>query len=195
MAPWQQAPAQFSYHERQPDGSYTHAEFLAEGPADARPPLIQAMIDATTHADRIVTYSSFGKSRIREMQQSVPQLAAELAAPEKKLGDLYPVMPRCVYHPGFNGSYSLKAILTPLVPELTYDDLVIVDGRVASVEIARLLFVAGKIPRHEHDRVRNELLYYCERHTWAMVRLLERLQGTGLHSLAATSWSAHRGTK
>src|SRR6266700_1060793 len=32
MAPWQQAAAQFSYHERQPDGSYTHAAFLAEGP-------------------------------------------------------------------------------------------------------------------------------------------------------------------
>jgi hypothetical protein len=48
----------------------------------------------------------------------------------------------------------LKQILTPLVPELTYDDLLIVDGRVASVEIARLLFVAGKIARHEHDRFR-----------------------------------------
>src|SRR5438309_622122 len=40
MAPWQQAAAQFSYHERQPDGSYTHAAFLAEGPQDARPPLV-----------------------------------------------------------------------------------------------------------------------------------------------------------
>src|SRR6266705_1707231 len=30
MAPWQQAAAQFSYHERQPDGTYTHAAFLAE---------------------------------------------------------------------------------------------------------------------------------------------------------------------
>jgi predicted Zn-dependent protease len=53
---------------------------------------------------------------------------------------------------------------------------VIVDGRVASVEIARLLFVAGKIPRHEHARVRKDLLDYCERDTWAMVRLLEKLR-------------------
>src|SRR5438552_1999516 len=44
MAPWQQAAAQFSYHERQPDGSYTHAAFLAEGPRDARPPLAAAMV-------------------------------------------------------------------------------------------------------------------------------------------------------
>jgi hypothetical protein len=176
MAPWQQAPAQFSYHERQPDGTFTHAEFLAEGPADARPPLVEAMVHATAHADRVVMYTSFEKTRIREMQQAVPRLADELAALQAKLLDLHPVMRNCVYHPGFNGSYSLKEILTPLVPELTYDDLVIVDGRVASVEIARLLFVAGKIPRHEHDRVRKDLLDYCERDTWAMVKLLEKLE-------------------
>jgi predicted RecB family nuclease len=176
MAPWQQAAAQFSYHERQPDGTYTHAEHLAEGPRDARPPLVEAMIAVTAKADRVVMYTAFEKTRIREMQASVPHLAAELAALEAKLLDLHPVMRNCVYHPGFNGSYSLKAILTPLVPDLTYEDLVIVDGRLASVEIARLLFVAGKIPRHEHERVRKDLLNYCERDTWAMVRLLERLR-------------------
>jgi hypothetical protein len=176
MAPWQQAAAQFSYHERQPDGSYTHAAHLAEGPNDARPPLAEAMIRATAKADRVVTYTAFEKTRIRELQQAVPELAAELAALEAKLIDLHPVVKNCVYHPDFRGSFSLKDILTPLVPELTYSDLVIVDGRVASVEIARLLFVADKIPQHERDRVRQDLLNYCERDTWAMVKLLERLR-------------------
>ena len=181
MAPWQQAAAQFSYHERQPDGTYTHAAFLAEGPEDARPKLTAAMIRATARADRVATYTSFEKTRIRDLQKAVPDLADELAALEAKLLDLHPVVKNCVYHPGFLGSFSLKYILTPLVPDLTYNDLVIVDGRVASVEIARLLFVADKIPRHERDRVRQDLLNYCERDTWAMVRLLERLK-----ELAAT---------
>ena len=176
MFPWQQAAAQFSYHERQADETYTHSAFLAEGPQDARPPLAEAMVRATANADRVVMYTSFEKTRIRELQQAVPQLATELAALEAKLIDLHPVVKDCVYHPGFNGSFSLKDILTPLVPELTYNDLVIVDGRVASVEIARLLFVADKIPKHERDRVRKELLEYCERDTWAMVRLVERLR-------------------
>ena len=175
MAPWQQAAAQFSYHERQPDGTYTHAAFLAEGPEDARPKLAAAMVRATAQADRVVTYTGFEKTRIRELQQAVPAIAAELAALEAKLLDLHPVVKNCVYHPDFLGSFSLKDILTPLVPELTYSDLVIVDGRVASVEIARLLFVADKIPTHERDRVRQDLLNYCERDTWAMVKLVERL--------------------
>ena len=176
MGPWHQAAAQFSYHERRPDGSYTHAAFLAEGPEDARPKLAAAMIRATANADRVVTYTSFEKTRIRDLQEAVPDLAPELAALEQKLLDLHPVVKNCVYHPGFQGSFSLKYILTPLVPDLTYKDLVIVDGRVASVEIARLLFVADKIPKHERDRVRQDLLNYCERDTWALVRLLERLR-------------------
>jgi len=176
MGPWQQAAAQFSYHERQPDGTYTHAAFLAEGPLDARPPLAQAMVRATANADRVVTYTSFEKTRIRDLQRAVPELATELAALEAKLIDLYPVVKNCVYHPDFRGSFSLKDILTPLVPELTYNDLVIVDGMVASVEIARLLFVADKIPKHERDRVRQELLDYCQRDTWAMVKLVEKLR-------------------
>jgi hypothetical protein len=81
-----------------------------------------------------------------------------------------------VYHPDFGGSFSLKDVLPALVPDLTYSDLVIVDGLVASVEIARLLFVAGKIAKEEHDRVRQDLLNYCERDTWAMVRVLEKLR-------------------
>src|SRR6185437_4776694 len=170
--PWQQAAAQFSYHERQPDGTYTHAAHLAEGPLDARPPLAEAMINATLNADLILMYTSFEKTRIRELQAAVPALKDELVKLEKKLFDLKPVVKNNVYHPDFLGSFSLKDILHPLVPELTYNDLVIVDGRIASVEIARLLFVADKIPRQERERVRQDLLNYCERDTWAMVRLV-----------------------
>lgn len=176
MAPWEQAPAQFSYHEANGDGTYKHAEYLAEGSHDARPELARAMIAATQGAERIATYSHFEKTKIRGLQQAVPELRPELEALEQKLIDLLPIVRENVYHPDFLGSFSLKYVLTPLVPELTYDDLVIVDGLVASVEIARLLFVAQKIAPEERDRVREDLLDYCERDTWAMVKVLERLR-------------------
>src|SRR5258708_5630745 len=41
------------------------------------------------------------------------------------------------------------------------------------VEIVRLLFVVDKIPKHERDRVRRDLLDYCHRDALAMVRLVE----------------------
>jgi uncharacterized protein DUF2779 len=176
MAPWEQAAAQFSYHEARRDGTYAHVGYLAEGPEDARPPLARAMLEATAGAERIVMYTPFERTRIRSLQQAVPELGGALKTLEDKLIDLHPVIRDHVYHPDFEGSFSLKYVLHPLVPELTYSDLVIVDGLVASVEIARLLFVAQRIPAEERDRVRKDLLDYCERDTWAMVKLLERLR-------------------
>lgn len=176
MAPWEQAAAQFSYHEAQSDGTHRHVGYLAEGAQDARPPLARAMIEATKAAERVVMYTPFEKTRIRGLQKSVPELKTELEELERKLIDLHPVLRDYVYHPDFHGSFGLKYVLAPMVPGLTYSDLVIVDGMVASVEIARLLFVAQKIPAEERDRVRQDLLNYCERDTWAMVKLLERLR-------------------
>ncbi|MCC6317201.1 MAG: DUF2779 domain-containing protein [Gemmatimonadaceae bacterium] len=177
MAPWGMAAAQFSYHESQPGGGYRHQEHLAEGPEDARPLVAQRLVEATRGAAKVVTYSSFEKTRIRALRETVPSLAGELTALEGKLVDLLPIVRDHVYHPRFLGSFSLKHVLPALVPELSYSDLVIVDGRVASVEIARLLFVADRIPAAERDHVRHDLLEYCKRDTWAMVRLLEVLRG------------------
>ena len=176
LAPWGAAVAQFSYHEEQRDGSYRHVGWLAEGPGDPRRELAEAMLEATAGARRIVTYSAYEKTRITELKRLVPERAAALDELLAKLVDLLPVVRNNVYHPEFRGSFSLKYVLSPLVPDLSYNDLVIVDGRLASVEIARLLFVAHKIPVAERDRLRQDLLDYCERDTWATVRLMARLR-------------------
>lgn len=180
LAPWGAAVAQFSYHQEEPDGSLSHVGWLAEGPGDPRRELAEAMLVATAGARRIVTYSAYEKTRIRELQLLVPERAAALEELLGKLVDLLPVVRNNVYHPDFKGSFSLKYVLTPLVPELSYNDLVIVDGRLASVEIARLLFVAHKIPEAERDRLRQDLLDYCERDTFATVRLMAKLRELAL---------------
>ena len=176
LGPWHQAAAQFSYHQEDGHGGFTHAEHLAEGPLDARPALARAMLEATADAERVVHYSPFEKTRIKSLQKSVPELEGGLKELESKLIDLLPVIRNNVYHPDFQGSFSLKFVLPALIPELTYDDLVIVDGMVASVEIARLLFVAGKLSPKQHEKTRHDLLEYCKRDTWATVKLVERLR-------------------
>ncbi len=182
LGPWRQTAAQFSYHERQPDDTYAHTEFLAEGPEDPRDPppdpresLARAMLAATRRAERVVVYTHFEGTRIKELAEHLPHLADELLALKDKLFDLNPVIENHVYHPDFAGSFSLKKVLTPLVPGLGYDDLIIVDGRFASVEIARLLFVSGRIPPAAREQTRRDLLEYCKRDTWATVKLVERL--------------------
>jgi hypothetical protein len=174
--PWEQTAVQFSYHELQPDGSYLHDEYLAEGPDDPRAEIADRLIAATATADRIVHFSHFEKTRINALAEQLPERADELLAITEKLVDLLPIVRDNVYHPEFRGSFSLKNILTPLVPDLTYDDLVIMDGMVASVEIARLLFFAHKVK--DRAKTRHDLLEYCKRDTWATVKLVERLGTT-----------------
>jgi predicted RecB family nuclease len=176
MGPWHQAAAQFSYHETVPGGGYRHEQHLADGGDDARPGVARRLIDATRNARRVVMYSHFEKTQIGALAEAVPALAPELLALRDKLIDLLPVVREHVYHPGFQGSFSIKYVLGPLVPGLDYSDLVIVNGLVASVQIARLLFVADRIAPDERPNVRRQLLEYCERDTWATVRLLESLR-------------------
>jgi hypothetical protein len=180
VGPWRQVVVQFSYHEQVAGvpGGYRHSAYLAEGPGDPREELALRLLEATADAERIVMYSSFERTRIRELAGWLPHLAADLNALQGKLVDLLPVIQRHVYHPRFAGSFSIKRVLNPMVPDLTYDDLAIVDGQVASVEIARLLFVAHKV--RDRDQLRRDLLAYCERDTWAMVRLLESLRGAAV---------------
>jgi hypothetical protein len=121
-------------------------------------------------------YTSFEVGCVRKLREAVPELDEPLHEIEQKLIDLRPVVLDHVYHPDFGGSFSIKDILTPLVPELSYKDLAVNDGNVASAEIARLLLEEDTIPDDERAQLRKDLLKYCEQDTLAMVKLVWRLR-------------------
>ncbi len=176
VAPWGIVPVQFSYHERAPDGSLSHTAWLAEGPEDPRPGLARALVDATRRADVVATYSGYEHRCIGVLEEAVPELAAELARLDDRLRDLLPVVRDHIAHPDFGGSFSIKDVLGPLAGDLSYDGLEVSDGQVASVELARLLLRGDRMTPEERDAKRAALLQYCHMDTYAMVRLLERLE-------------------
>src|SRR2546427_3323437 len=104
-------------------------------------------------------------------------LAKELERIERRLVDLLPLVRNYVYHPDFGGSFSIKRTLPALVPGLSYADLKIREGETATLELMRLLFSGDELPPGERAELREALLRYCERDTWAMVRMLEQLRG------------------
>lgn len=176
LKPWAQVTAQFSYHEQQADGSYLHQEHLADGPGDPREGLARALLQATASADVVLMYHHFERDRIKELADALPHLAHDLLALAAKLVDLLPIVERTVYHPDFAGSFSIKTVLPVLVPGLPYDDLHIQEGGTAALELWRLLSSGDAIPPAECKRIRTDLLAYCQRDTWAMVKLVERLR-------------------
>ncbi len=154
----------------------THSEWLARGPEDPRPALAGALLEACRGARTVLMYTSFERRQIRGLADAVPALRDELLALDARLVDLAQIVRRHVYHPDFGGSFSLKDVLPALVPELTYDDLAVNDGGLASALLNRMLLRGDPATPQERANLRADLLAYCKMDTWAMVTLLKRLR-------------------
>ncbi|HWP36415.1 MAG TPA: DUF2779 domain-containing protein [Gemmatimonadales bacterium] len=175
--PWQQVPAQFSCHVRREDGQTEHHEWLADGPGDPRRELATRLIEACQDVHQVLAYNaSFEQDCILHLADVFPDLREQLLRIAERLGDLLPIVREGVYHPEFNGGFGLKAVAPALVPEVSYDDLVIASGGEATLELARLLLTTDELGREERQDVRRQLLEYCKRDTWCLVRLLDRLR-------------------
>ena len=168
--PWQQIPVQFSLHI---DGG-EHREFLAEGGGDPRRPFVEALLEAVPEDGPIVVYNKgFEAGRLRELAGWFPEYEVELGAMEARLVDLLPIVRNHVYHPGFGGSFSIKAVQATLNPEAGWGELEVQSGDVAAAQLKMLLLNPGEL--EDPDEVRSSLLAYCKQDTWAMVELLRTL--------------------
>src|SRR5213596_1797331 len=176
--PWQNVPVQFSVHVEERGRGMVHREWIADGPCDPRPALAEALVAACAGTRKVVAYyASFERDCLRHLAEAVPALANELERIERKLIDLIPVVRNHVYHPDFGGSFSIKRTLPALVPGLSYADLKIQEGETASVELQRLMLEGDEMLPEEKAGLREALRRYCERDTWAMVKMLEKLRG------------------
>lgn len=174
--PWTKIPVQYSAHREEGSG-HAHVSFLADDNGDPRLALAQSLVEHCAGTGAVVTYhSSFEKSCLRGLAEAVPSLHEELMEIHDRVVDLEPMVAHHVYHPDFNGSFSLKIVLPTLCPRVTYEGLAIADGSTAQLELARLLYGAGRISDAERASLRADLLAYCERDTWAMVALHQRLR-------------------
>jgi predicted RecB family nuclease len=175
--PWENMPVQFSVHREGANGRFAHHTFLADGPEDPRPAMAERLVEACAGAKKVVAYyASFERECLKNLAAAVPALATEVDAIAANLIDLLPLVRNHIYHPDFGGSFSIKHVLPALVPSLSYADLTINDGETASLELMRLLF-DETLKGEERAGLRRALLAYCERDTWAMVKLLERIRG------------------
>ena len=169
-------PVQFSCHVLGPSG-LEHHEWLAEGPGDPREEFAKKVLLACAGAKTIVAYNApFEKRCVKSLTGALPHLSSDLTALSKRIRDLLPIVRDHVYHPDFGGSFSIKSVLPALVSGLGYDDLEIQGGSAASTALEVLLFDADALDPDARQRLRKNLLSYCERDTLAMVKLHQRLR-------------------
>jgi predicted RecB family nuclease len=176
MHPYDHLPFQFSLHiEREPGAEPEHHEFLADDRTDLRSKFIASLCDVVGERGSIVVYNQqFESARLSDLASWFPEFCDRIKNIQSRLWDLLPIIRNHVYHPAFAGSYSLKAVLPALVPEMTYEGMTVADG-VDAGRAWESLIRAGGNPE-ERNRLRSALLVYCEQDTFALLRLLDKLR-------------------
>jgi predicted RecB family nuclease len=170
--PYQRVPFQWSVHHLDQAGNLTHEDFLADGPDEPRRALAEALIEAVgDNPEPIIVFTSFEAGVIRDLARDLPDLEKPLLAMIERLQDLHKLVKTNFYHPGFVGSFSIKAVGPALVPDLGYDKLEgIAEGMGASAAFYGL--TTDQLgPDQDPATLKAALLAYCELDTMAMVRV------------------------
>lgn len=171
--PYETIPTQWSNHIEFEDGTVRHEDYLSDGASDPREELTTTLLKSVGHEGSICVYSSYERSVLERLAETLPHYRPQLKQVIARLWDLHEVIKEHYYHPGFSGSYSIKDVLPAVVPSLSYDNLEINDGGVAARAYYRMVFEESDWI--ERLRIRDALLQYCERDTLAMLELRRAL--------------------
>ena len=121
--PYQPVPFQWSLHIEHRDGSLEHFEFLElTGTIPARA-VANALLSAIKSDGPIFMFTGYERTWINALIAFCPDLRDRLEGLASRLFDLHPIAKRHYYHPAMQGSWSIKAILPTIAPELDYASL------------------------------------------------------------------------
>ena len=174
--PYQQIPFQYSvFLKKNKNSEAEHFEFLAEPGIDPRKKFIENLLKVIKGKGDVLVYNkTFEITRLNEIARDFPEYADEIEKLISRIKDLMtPFQKKYYYSPEMKGSYSIKAVLPALVPELSYDNLEINEGGLASIAYESLqtetdlMFIA---------EIKQQLLEYCKLDTLGMVRILEKIE-------------------
>ena len=177
--PYQQIPFQYSLHYmEQQGGELNHSEFLASPNYDPRKELTEKLINEIPDNVCVLAYNmSFEKSILEDLGSWFPEHSDRIEAIIGNMKDLMaPFRSKDYYLWKMNGSYSIKAVLPALIPELSYDEMEISDGGMAMNAYATMCETEDP---GELERIRKALLEYCRLDTLGMVRIVEKLREIG----------------
>lgn len=173
--PYQQIPFQYSIHiKKDKDSTENHFEFLAEPGEDPRKKFIENLLQNIKRKGDVIVYNkTFEITRLKEIARDFPKFADEIEKLISRIKDLMiPFQKKYYYAPEMKGSYSIKVVLPALVPKLSYNELEINEGGMASIAYESLQTETDLMYIAE---IKQQLLEYCKLDTLAMVEILEKL--------------------
>lgn len=178
--PYQQIPFQFSLHCLTRSGSLAHQSFLDLSGRDPSRAFAEQLVAACGERGPIFVYNAaFERTRLNELAERFPRLAAGLEALGARIVDLLPLAREHYYHRDQQGSWSLKRVLPSLCPDLRHADLLGVKDGTMAMEAFREA-IAPQTATIRKAEIERQLLDYCELDTLGLVRLWSAFSGRPL---------------
>lgn len=174
-SPYQQIPFQYSIHKQnEPLAEAEHYEYLLDVENPSTRELLEHLLKQTEGDGSILAYNaSFERSIFFDLLKSFPEYETEILQRVERITDLMtPFSKRWYYKAEMNGSASIKKVLPAIAPELSYKDLEISNGALASHSFLHLL--QGDF-QGDPEQLRKDLLEYCKLDTYSMVLILNKL--------------------
>ncbi len=176
--PYDQMPFQWSLHVLEHEGGeLKHYEFIETEAIDPIPNFLKALQEVIgTEGSIIVWNETFEGTQNIRMGEIHPEYKDLCENMNNRMFDLMKIFRDGLYaDPKFKGSYSIKKVLPVLVPDLSYDSMEIGEGATAMASWDEMVHKLGENELGKKNKIREDLLRYCELDTLAMVRIFESL--------------------
>src|SRR5262249_20061063 len=121
--PYEALPFQWSCHVETASKQLEHAEFLDTSGAPPMRAVAESLLVALGTDGPILVYTDYERRVLAALAERFPDLAAGLNAAIARTVDLHPPTKQHYDHAALNGSWSLKAVLPTVAPDLDYTKL------------------------------------------------------------------------
>jgi hypothetical protein len=175
--PYGDYPFQYSLHILDsPKAKLKHEEYLHQENSNPMPCLLEKLKTDIGESGTILTWKmSYEKGCNDRMAGFYPEHKEFLGSLNQRINDLIiPFSEMWFVDKDFFGSASLKNIMPVLVPELSYKELGVSDGLQARRVWTQTIFEDKN--QDQREKALSDLSKYCTLDTYAMVRILEKLQ-------------------
>jgi len=138
--------------------------------------LAEKMIACLGDSGPVLMYTTYERTVINTLIDLFPDLAEPLQSIIDRLYDLHPVVKTNYYHPDMLGSWSIKAVMPTISPDMDYAKLEgIKEGTAASD--GYLEAISPDTDMLRKLELEEQLLRYCKFDTEAMVEIVRFFAG------------------
>lgn len=169
--PYSPLAIQWSCHIEEAPGQFRHREFLDLSGESPMRQLTLELIECLGEQGPVLMWTRYEEGVLKNLVELYPELKVQISKIIDRLYDLHPVVKDNYYHPKMLGSWSIKAVMPTINPEMDYAKLEgIREGTGASDGFIEAI-QAGVSPERKAE-LEEQLRRYCRFDTEAMVEIV-----------------------